>query len=240
MKSAFFICLLFCQCCLGATTVFIGGVGDSIMMGTPTHTTAIYSSESGDLNNDVLYTMTRLYAVSPSYTNCGYGGHRWDQAPSDLQWCTNANPTWILFHYGINDVYHDYTWSQQLPYIINCKAMCDAIGAKMILDDIFPDSNSTNIPDAKCLIIAQWNANYDLWASTNGVYRIHSHGAMGQTRASTGNLDDLKAAYDSGDGVHLNNAGTAAWARIVYNWFLANKSRIRAQTVRMMDLHMSQ
>jgi hypothetical protein len=78
----------------------------------------------------------------------------------------------------------------------------------------------TNGSDGQAGTVRTWNANLAVWCAANGAHLIECHDPMGQVRISTGELDDMKTAYNQ-DGVHLSTVGVDALAQIIKTAFQA-------------------
>jgi hypothetical protein len=126
----------------------------------------------------------------------------------------------VLCHCGVNDISQGITWPAASNNVYLCLLACRASGKAMVLDEIFPDGN-TSWTDAQALAVRQWNAKYHAWGATYHVPVMTSHDLMGQIRPSTGCLDDLKSAYSSNGGpdVHLCVSGVNVWATNVISFF---------------------
>ncbi len=91
------------------------------------------------------------------------------------------------------------------------KTACDAAGVTLIVDEITPPGNQTDVIAAA---VRTFNSNYAAWCLSNNVMLVRMHDQMGQIRVSTGQLDDLLAAYDGGDHIHLSLAGKILQANL--------------------------
>jgi lysophospholipase L1-like esterase len=178
--------------------------GDSIAEGYPAHRSEFAGGDSGNQAFDVLVVADLTNAV-----NVGYHGARWDQAYAQIQWLGDKMPTNLLVHCGVNDIGQGRTWAQTQKQMDRILSACKAQGCRLWLDEIFPNSN---YDDALSATIRAWNTNYAIWAHQHGVILLRTHDTMGQVRASTGQLDDLKPDC-SCDGGHLSEAGYRVWAR---------------------------
>lgn len=222
-----FLSLIICcfqSLVLGAS---VAGIGDSIMAGYPYYSPPIDGGPSGDPNKDPMAILKTTSGDTLSVTNLGHDAYKWSQIDASIKTNIPASTTWVIAHCGINDIDQGVTWASALSSLNSIKTYCDSIGAKFVLDEIFPDSNFS---DANAAIVRQWNVNYANWASTNGAYLLHTHDAMGQIRLSTGEKDDLKTDFDSGDGVHLSVSGRTSWMAMVWNFL---HSRIAATSLRL-------
>ena len=120
-----------------------------------------------------------------------------------------VQPRAILIHCGVNDIATARSWA-------NVEADLDGIAALITTEDLWIDEILpwTNGSDGQAATVRTWNDNLATWCAANGAHLIACHDAMGQVRSGTGELDDLKTAYDQ-DGVHLSTAGVDALAQII-------------------------
>ena len=73
----------------------------------------------------------------------------------------------------------------------------------------------TGSTDSAALLRRQRNADTQALCTAKGCQYIDSDSILGKIRVSTGELDDLEDAYDSGDGIHLSVAGSTHLAEQV-------------------------
>jgi hypothetical protein len=114
----------------------------------------------------------------------------------------------IFIHCGVNDVAANRTWSSIEADLDTIKAAVRS-DQTLVMDEILP---WTAADDTKAALIRTYNTNLAVWATANDVILILCHDTMGQIRVSTGELDDLKTAYNKGDGIHLSQAGVDTMA----------------------------
>ena len=204
---------------------YFAGVGDSIMVGHGgancggPYETALGGGPSGNTNMNILNKVFLLSGANG--TNCGHGSYAWaDVLSTGIHWATNSDAKYVICHCGINDIAQGYTWPAVSNTMYLCLLDCIAAGKTMVLDEIFPDGN-TSWTDAQALTVRQWNTNYHAWGASNNVPVMTSHDLMGQLRQSTGYLDDLKYAYSSSGGpdVHLCVGGVGVWATNIVSFF---------------------
>lgn len=118
-------------------------------------------------------------------------------------------PGAVLIQCGVNDVNTGRSWAQVEANLDSIRSLVPAT-TRLYIREILP---WTNGDDAQAATIRTWNASIATWCASNNATLIVCHDAMGQVRISTGEIDDLLAAYDQ-DGVHLNLAGYTALAAI--------------------------
>jgi hypothetical protein len=122
-----------------------------------------------------------------------------------MRWATNTPATTLWVHCGVNDIAAGFVWSSALT---NLNSIRSKWTGSLIVSEILPWTMGS---DANNLLIRTWNTNLAVWCATSSATLFQIHDSMGQTRGSTGQLDDLKTAYDS-DGVHLTTAGKTNYA----------------------------
>lgn len=145
-----------------------------------------------------------------TFQNFARGGETWAHGAAIAANIATAATRAVVFHYGVNDIFNNRTWSAISADMAACKAALPS-GTVMFVNEVLP---CTAFNDTQAAAIRTLNANYATWCTANGAFLISCHDAMGQTRSSTGQLDDLKADYDQ-DGTHLNLAGVAAFSAVI-------------------------
>lgn len=195
--------------------VFVFG-GDSIMAG---HNVGAYwypwadGGPSGTIASSIPYQFLGLMQRSNYYNNCASGGYTWASVVSiTLPLITTNAAAWI-FHCGVNDVNTGRSWADVESNLNTIKAAIPA-NCRLYIDEILPWTNGN---DTQAATVRAWNLNYAQWCAANNATLILCHDLMGQVRPSTGQLDDLKTAYNQ-DGVHITQAGVNEMARIIYQW----------------------
>lgn len=159
--------------------------------------------------------MAQLKAIIGSgsilkYQNLALGSQTFAwAATTGIAACVAAKPKVILVHCGVNDVSTARSWANVDTDLDTIKAAIPA-GTKLLIDEILPWTAGT---DEQAATIRTWNTNLAIWCAANDATLVRCHDAMGQVRAGTGELDDLKTTYDH-DGVHLTAAGVLALATI--------------------------
>lgn len=203
----------------------VAGIGDSIMAGhclslsPQTFLSAIENGwvESGDTNMSPMHVLHGYSGGSLSTTNLGHGSYTWQNLWLDVKQYIPTGTRVVVVHCGINDIMTSQSWATTLVYMDALKGYVNGLGAKFVIEDIFPDAGTS---DAQALIIRTWNTYYHTWASTNGSYSIIDHDAMGQIRVSTGFLDDMNTAYychSGSDSVHCNTNGVMVMTINIFN-----------------------
>lgn len=189
--------------------------GDSIVEGHNQGTYHGYLHDGvtlgGSLSAEPGYAIKQIKGNSWTYANCARGSQTFAWIRSTgVPEAINSGARKIWIHCGVNDVSQARTWAQ-------VEADLDAIrllvpqSTGLYLTEILPWTAGT---DAQAGTIRTWNANLATWCTANNATLILCHDVMGQTRASTGELDDLLTSYNH-DGVHLTTSGVSAFAAIV-------------------------
>lgn len=159
--------------------------------------------------------------VTLQFQNHALGGQDYTWVVSTgLVSALDRAPYAIFIHCGVNDVIHLRTWDDVAGSLGSVKSLFAASSSKvLLLNEILPWTNGT---DEQNGMIRAYNANLASWVSANNdiagkrIKLVICHDAMGQVRASTGQLDDLLSIYNY-DGVHLSSAGVNAMAAIDLN-----------------------
>lgn len=196
-----------------AQAPFLVTLGHSIMC---SHANLNFSPfrDGGALGDETAQPASYFRAEVPALTfqNFAKGGSTWADAASVISQVAAIAPKTVLVMHGLNDLVFGRTWTQISADMAACKAALPS-GTKMFVLEVLPDSNEN---DTIAAAIRSLNANYATWCASNDVTLIQCHDAMGQIRSSTGELDDLKTAYNH-DGTHLTvPEGIAAWTAIAY------------------------
>lgn len=200
---------------------YLAVAGDSIVEGHPTWLSHYDVGPAGTLTDEPWYQLRQLIKSTQingfEYQNFGMGGQTYafcetNAVPDAL--ATGAEVILILA--GVNDINNSRTWADVLANLDAIKVLFDAstTAVKLLIGEILPWTNGT---DAQALTVRTWNTNIAAWCTTNSATLIPWHNTMGKVRSSTGELDDLKTAYDL-DGVHLTPAGYAAMATIAASY----------------------
>jgi lysophospholipase L1-like esterase len=192
----------------GAALVY---VGDSILGGYPSYNPFLSAGSwiQGLASNSVPYRVKTHEGVTALYLNTARPSVTADVIDSTLvTYATNAGAKVMWVHSGINDVAAPRTWAD---YIANITSIRTKFGTNnpFFIAEILPASTAS---DEVAANVRTWNTNLTAWAATNYATLVKMHDAFGQTRGSTGALDDLLSAY-SLDGVHLNNTGLSEYAK---------------------------
>lgn len=171
--------------------------------------------DGGTLGDEAAQPASYLRAEVPDLTfqNFAKGSSTWADAASVIGQVAAIAPKAVVFMHGLNDVFFGRTLAQTLVDMDTCKAALPT-GTKIFVLEVLPDSS---VNDTMAAAIRSLNANYATWCASNGATLIECHDAMGQIRSSTGELDDLKTAYND-DGTHLTvPVGITALTTIIYN-----------------------
>lgn len=127
--------------------------------------------------------------------------------------CVNIKPKIAYIHVGVNDI--AIGTETKTGYLSNMQTMieaCIAAGIVPVVGKILPWTNGTNAQmqtrddwmlDLRALVATYRGAIFVDFDETIGEFR---------TGGDAGNLWNIKAAYDDGDHVHLNESGYAAMA----------------------------
>lgn len=190
------------------------------------------SIPTGAANWDSPYDGAASYKQIPGGNQLYDLGYQIEQNLSGLRWInySKGSQTWAyaaatafpqliasdvhtaLLMFGVNDVSQARTWANVEADLDAIKAAWDASNIERLwISQILPWTAGN---DTQAATIRTWNSNLATWCAANGATLLETHDAMGQTRVSTGEIDDLKTAYNS-DGVHLTQAGMEALAAIV-------------------------
>lgn len=193
--------------------------GDSIFGGhtdwrTPFDTYAvgaITQAPGGDSDFDVSQVVGTSLGFEAANFSRGSQTFAWGVStgvPLSLQ----MNPHTLVLGFGVNDVAGGRTWAAVEADLDSIRTLADTAGTpNLMVCEILP---WTNGDDTDAGTIRTWNANLATWCAANDAVLIEAHDALGQTRGSTGELDDLNSSYDK-DGVHLTAAGVAAYGAVI-------------------------
>lgn len=190
---------------------FVIVTGDSINEGHNTASPWHSFYDNGPAGQPTSEPFNQIRARIPTleYQNFAQGGTNSSQTLAKASAIAAAAPRAVVIAVGINDIAQGRTWSQiQSDFNAIKSAMPD--GTMIFVAEILPSTAEGNVNAAT---IRAMNVNYANWCASNGANLILCHDAMAQVRPSTGQLDDLKAAYDY-DGTHLTTAGVDALAAL--------------------------
>ena len=203
---------------------YLAVTGDSIAVGYNGWQSFYDTGPAGTLTSEPWYILRGLIDSSQSggfeYQNHGNGGETWAWVLSTGFVSAEATKAKvILVHCGVNDVNAGRTWEQVVADINAVKVLFAAstTADKLLINEILPWTNGN---DTQAALIRTWNSNLAAWVATNNdisgksIGLVVMHDDMGQTRGSTGELDDLLTAYND-DGVHPNATGYAKMAEII-------------------------
>lgn len=204
---------------------FVSLLGDSIMEGSGNGTIPWYGLYDASFPEEIKTTPGGATTSNPGsylrsgfgngstlqYQNLALGSTSWQRtAETGATLAVSVKPHLTIVSCGSNDI-PTLSWAQVEVYMDATRAILAAGGSKMALCEILPRNAFTDI---QAELIRTWNTNYATWCAANGVTLIRCHDAMGQTRAATGELDDLKTEYNK-DNIHLTYAGVAAFAALI-------------------------
>lgn len=202
--------------------VTLAFIGDSIVNGSTDYEPI---PPSGDTNFSIGHWVnllsTNLIGVGGiGWTNHGVGSRTFALMVSNGDYldALTSKPQYLVIHCGVNDVNLSVSWNTLVGHLNTIAQAAKNSNATVVVDEIFPWSNGT---DAQNITVRSYNTNFSTWVQTNANAGklLRTHDAMGQTRVSTGQLDDLLANYDK-DGVHLTTNGYRNWgALIMTNYF---------------------
>lgn len=207
--------------CLG-NRPFLACAGNSIMAGNANQNPFWYNIWSGS-NASVtvpggeptseIPNQIRARVPTLQYQNQAKGGLTWNwQVTTGVPACVAIDPRIIVIHSGLNDVIAGRVWADVLADMDSVRALVPAT-VKLLIDEITPGS-AGYASDAQAATIRTFNANYATWCAANNATLVKCHDEMAQIRVSTGELDDLLAAYDQ-DGRHFTAAGVDKAAEII-------------------------
>lgn len=191
----------------------IGGIGDSIMAGhpyPPGYLAPLEGGPDGDPTWQSLYQLQLLYPAGFTFYNGGVGSTGASALAGELNTVIPLSPVAVICHSGINDLASGAVFADVSATYDTQKGRLDTAGIHLFMDQILPWTSGN---DTQAAEVRTWNTALASWCTGNGATLIASHDGMGQLRVSTGQLDDLKTAYDA-DGIHPNKAGYTALAAI--------------------------
>lgn len=181
-------------------------VGDSIDAGhgSPFYRPFLDGGPSGDPTGEPAY---HLRAAVPGLTtqNFAKGSTGWQFSADNIGKINAACSRFVQFGAGINDLAE--TWTATEARMAACKAGLTH-GQTMLVRQMTPDNAA-----ASGAVKAR-NDQTAAWCAANGAILIPMHDAFAQIRTSTGLLEDLKAAYDDGSGIHHSLAGKQKMAEL--------------------------
>ena len=191
--------------------------GDSIAAGYGTSSpwNPLYNDgPEGNLQHEIWHQLRGLVGTGGvlQYQNYAMNGQVFSWVYSTgLVSALAASPAAVLIHCGSNDVWDGISWSETLGFLNSIRTLVPR-STRLFIDEIWP---SGTFSDTQAATVRAWNASYASWCAVNDATLVVCHDAMGEIRASTGYLDNLASAYDSGDQVHPNNAGAGEMAALV-------------------------
>lgn len=193
---------------------FLGYLGDSQLCahGAVLHRPFLDGGPSGGVTGEpAKYIRDEVPAIT--HQNFSKGSQTWAWGAATVSRVAAVTPRAIICHFGVNDVDAARSWAAIEDDMDAVKAGLPT-GCKMFVNEVLPYTGGN---DTKAAAIRSLNANYATWCAANGATLIQCHDDMGQIRTSTGELDDLKTAYDY-DAVHLTVPnGIGAFSTIMYD-----------------------
>jgi len=198
-----------------ADTPFMAVTGDSIAEGMNQGVWhGYFGGPAGDLNACIMHRLSLSIAADGktfgNYRDFADGTRKWDWClTTGIPACIASGASAIWIHVGVNDVQAGRTWAAVESDMDAIRALIPTETA-LYVDEILPWSDGTDVQNAT---IRLWNTYYAAWCLVNNATLVQCHDDMGQVRISTGEIDDLKTAYDY-DGVHLSQVGVSAMAEL--------------------------
>ena len=175
----------------------IAWMGDSIPLGTQA------------APNRPPYALQRLLSNGKTVYNLGIGGHTAAQCLSDWRdHVQSKGYATVVVHCGVNSINGSVSAVATMADLTTLYDEIRASGAKLIIGNLLPWSNFATWNAAKQTETLALNTLIATYGSTYSVSVIDVYTALGTGTA-------LAAAYDSGDGLHLNSAGASAYAALV-------------------------
>ena len=204
---------------LDAAPPIIVGIGDSLMARKDSYIG--YATGPTGTNSPI----ANLESLDSRFTfqNMGVGSETTTDVSSRFtEDCIALKPRYALILAGTND--HAASINQA-TYIGNITDMCDECVTAGILPVVMSIPPCSAGSTAKMQARDAWTAALRTELNTNyptAIFVDVDH-AIGEFRGGgdAGNLWDIQAAYDSGDGVHFTDAGISAIAEVIYNQIFA-------------------
>lgn len=120
---------------------------------------------------------------------------------------------WVIIQAGINDISDTADPIANMKVTIEAlRVKCVALGVRMDVMNVSPFGNFMAWTSAKETLRNEWNDWLLPWCAANNVIHYDISTALKDDVDAT----ILKAAYDSGDGLHPNAAGAQVMADLVY------------------------
>lgn len=169
------------------------------------------------------YMLAELLGIT-SFQNLGVNSNRTQQIagrlPTDI---ASGLPNLIVIEGGTNDLNGGVGWGTVSANITTMLEACKVQSTIVVYVSIFPRND---INDTLAGTRRTWNSSIETLVETynidNNFHFINLDSVLGKIRLTTGELDDLKDEYNSGDGVHLNTLGCQAVAQAVYDYLSVN------------------
>jgi len=193
-------------------------IGDSLISGLTAHRSYLEGTDTNSRTSILAYYLSLLTGYD--YQNMGYDGHTTSQISARFAAdCTALKPKVAVINGGINDIRDvggDVTMATFLSkwtLILNACVAADIIPVVLLM-----------LPATACTVAQMqerdtWNAALtELAAGYETAILVNAESEVGLFRAGgdTGNLWDIKVAYNVGDGLHYNAAGYSKIADVIY------------------------
>lgn len=178
-------------------------------------------SDINAFKSEPLYYAKKMIGDALSYENVSISAKtmQWG-ADTGVGLAIAKDPKIIVVSLGANDAINNIAWSTVEANLDSIKTQFDNSDAETLyVSEVTPHTNDNT---SMAVYIRTFNSNLSTWCTSNSVPLILCHDAMGQIRAATGELDDLKTEYDY-DGTHLTQAGAEALGEIVGQFLIDNQ-----------------
>lgn len=191
-------------------------IGDSLISGALGHFGWDIESVVDDYRNSLPYLVGNHF--NTTYQNRGEGGDDTTEilARFDAQ-VTNGTKV-VIINGGLNDINGGVI--SKATFLSNWEDMLDLCVTKNVIPVVLKIFPSSELTDEEMAIRDEWNADLVTLVQTYSKYIIVDTDIyIGEFRAggTAGNLWDIQAAYDGGDGYHLSAAGYARVAEAIYD-----------------------
>jgi lysophospholipase L1-like esterase len=206
----------------------IVGIGDSIMAGHPDHYSFIENVNDvyTDIGITILAKLKELSSVF-SYQNMGIGGQTSTNIKTRFEeYCCNLYPTYVLINGGLNDIAGGSI--TEATFLANYTTMLDLCTQNNIIPIVMSIAPWTAGTEAQMQKRDLWNTSLEALVATYPKAIWISLDSLGEFRVGgdVGNLWDIKAAYNAGDDVHINETGNTIIASLVYEALKVNITKL--------------
>lgn len=192
------------------------GIGDSIMSGRTAHIAFDDTYlDTTSISSQMPYSVGR--ATGYTYQNMGISGQTTAQTAARFAAdVAGAFPRFVIIEGGVNDLLGSTATSVILTNIINQMAAAQSAGIVPVVSGILPFRGYISATDAMSRNADTINNTLsNLVTLFGGLYVSPDSLAIPYATGDAGNLWKLNSIYDSGDGIHPNPAGHAAWASAI-------------------------